>query len=233
VDGIAVTSPTNSLPNAIAGVSLALTATSTTPTTVTVGADATALTTKVNAFITAYNNVVTTAHADAGYGTTAASNTVLQGDPAIRTALQTLSRITGATVAGTSGAYTTMGSVGINLGEDGTLSLDSAAFTAAVKADPTNVERLFVTDKSTGSTGVMGTFSSGVDSLVNNFGAAVATEISSYTQRSASMAKDIAAMQARLDAYQTMLQAEFTAMDTVVSTNRALYEQVGGTDKFV
>ncbi len=234
VDGIAVTSPTNQLTSAIAGVTMALTSTTTTPTTVTVAADSTALTTKVNAFISAYNTVVSTAHTDAGYGSTAASNTLLQGDSAMRTALQSLSGLVATNVAGTAGSsYNTLGSIGITIGDDGTLSLDSSKLSAAVNADPTSVQRLFVTDPTTGSTGIMKNFSDTVDNLVNNFGAPVAAELSSFTAKTATIAKEISDAQARLTQYQAQLEAEFTAMDSIVSTNRALYEQVGGSDKFV
>jgi flagellar hook-associated protein 2 len=233
VDGIAVTSPTNQLTNAIPGVTLALTATSTTPSTVTVAADSTSLTTKVSSFVTAYNAVVNLAHTDAGYGSTAGTVTALQGDSAMRTALTSLSSLFASSVAGTTGAYTTMSSVGISLGDDGTLTLNSATLSAAVSSDPTNVERLFVTDPTTKSTGIMKNFSDTVDSLVNNFGAPIAAEMSSFTTKTASLAKEISDAQARLAMYQAQLEAEFTAMDSTVSTNRALFEQVGGTGSFV
>ncbi len=233
VDGIAVTSSSNQLTGAIPGVTLALTSTSTTPTTVTVAADSTSLTTKVQSFITAYNAVVNMAHTDSGYGSTAGTVTALQGDNAMRSALSNLSRLTAGSVAGTSGSYTTLGTIGITLGDDGTLSLDSTKLAAAVSADPTNVERLFVTDTSTKSTGIMKNFSDAVDGLVNNFGAPIAAEISAFTQKTSALAKEITEAQARLAIYQTQLQAEFTAMDTTVSTNRALFEQVGGTGNFV
>ena len=234
VDGIAVTSATNQLTGAIAGVTLALTSVTTSPASVTVGADATALTTKVNAFISAYNTVVTTAHTDAGYGSTAATNPLLQSDPAMRTALQSLSRLVATNVAGTAGSsYNTLGTLGITIGDDGTLGLDSSKLAAAVDADPTSVERLFVTDPSTRSTGIMKNFSDAVDGLVSNFGAPIAAELSAYTSETANLAKEVAEAQARLKQYQTQLQAEFAAMDSIVSTNRALYEQVGGADKFV
>ena len=57
--------------------------------------------------------------------------------------------------------------------------------------------------------------------------------MSSFTTKTASLAKEIADAQARLALYQTQLEAEFTAMDSTVSTNRALFEQVGGTGSFV
>ena len=66
IDGLVVTRPTNSITDAIQGVTLALKKTTTSPATIDVAADSTALKTKINAFVAAYNDVVNSGHTISG-----------------------------------------------------------------------------------------------------------------------------------------------------------------------
>jgi flagellar hook-associated protein 2 len=231
VDGINVTSPTNQLTNAIPGVKLALTAVSTA--TVTVAADSNALSQKITAFITAYNSVVTAGHTAAGYGTVVATNALLAGDRGIETSLSRLSALVVNTVPGATGVYQSLSSVGIHTQADGTLKLDSTALAAAVQADPVRVERLFVTDPTNGSTGIMKTFSTAIDALANNSGSPLQSELATFTARTKAITVHMADMQRRLDAYTAQLKAEFAAMDQEVTKQRALFNEVGGSGTFV
>jgi flagellar hook-associated protein 2 len=225
VGGFAVTSPTNQVSNAIPGVTLALTQPTTTPATVSVASDPSSVQQKVQAFVTAYNAVVAAGHGAAGFGTTKASNTLLQGDSAIRSSLDELGSLMGDAVPGTSGAYTTLDSVGISLDTDGTLSLDASKLSTALDADPSSVERLFVTDTTNGSQGVMGTIGSTIDALSTGSSAPIQAELDGFTNRTQQMTTQLAAMQVRTAAYQTLLQAQFTQMNATL----AQYKQIAAS----
>jgi flagellar hook-associated protein 2 len=233
IDGIAVTSPTNQMTGAIAGVTLALTSTTSSPTTVTVQSSSTALTTNIQSFVSAYNATVAAGHAAAGYGTTAASVAGLQSDPGIESTLHQMSALIASLVPNADSTVRTLGDVGITLGNDGTLTLDSSKLTSALATDPTGVERLFVTDPSTGATGVMSTLSTMVTSQATNKGSALQSEISMYQTRNTSLATQVTSMQARVATYQTQLQTEFSNMDQTVNTERSLYQEVGGSGTFM
>lgn len=223
VGGVAVTSPTNQVANAIPGVTLAVTQPTTTPATITVAGDATGLQGNVQTFVNAYNAIIGAGHADAGYGTTAASNSLLQGDQAIHSALDQVAQLVGSQGGG--GAYTTMASVGITLNDDGTLSFDASKFASAVSADPTDVTKLFVTDTATGSTGLMGQFTNLVNTLTDPTNGAVKSEINGYNSRITNLGSQITNAQTRVAAYQTQLQTEFTKMNSLLQT----YKQQSST----
>jgi flagellar hook-associated protein 2 len=233
VDGLTVTSPTNQVKGALDGVSLAFSLVTPSPVTVTVAPDASALSSKVGALVSAYNAVVSFAHANAGYGSTAATNSLLQSDHAMQSALNTLKKLMTAPASSGSGAYTTPASVGLKLANDGTVSLDQNNLTTAVQSDPTTVRALFVTDHASGANGVMKSFASAIDSLTTNFGAPVAAEVSRFNARASSLDKSISTAQRRLDAYQAQLEAKFNSASTTITSNRSLYSQVGGTGKFI
>ena len=222
VGGVTVSSASNQVTNAIPGVTLALTTKTTNPITVAIAGDTTSVQSQIQSFVTAYNTVVNSGHTTAGYGTTKASNTLLQGDSAVRSALDQLGQLTSSQVSGTTGAYTTLGSVGISMNNDGTLTFNSGTFASAMQADPTSVQRLFVNDPKTGATGIMGSFGNTLDSLTSSSSSAIHAEISGFTQRASRLGTQIANGQQRITSYQTQLENEFAQMNQMLAS----YKQV-------
>jgi flagellar hook-associated protein 2 len=217
IGGIPVSSATNQITGAIPGVTLAVTQKTTSPATISIGSDPSSVQSNVQAFVNAYNNVVGSGHSIAGFGTQKSSNTLLQGDRGVRSTLDQLGSLFAAPVAGTTGAYTTLASVGISLNNDGTLTLDSTKLTSALSSDPSSVERLFVTDTSNGSQGIMNTFGSTIDALSSGSGSALQAEITAFSTRNTQIGKQMTAMQQRLASYQTQLQSQFTQMNTMLA----------------
>lgn len=220
VDNQEVTSPTNVVTDAIPGVTLNLTGKSTAPGTVTVATDPTALATSIGAVVTAYNNMVASAQTTAGYGTVAAQNTLLQSDSAIRQTTDQLSAIMSDVVPGSSGAYTTLASVGLNLDSDGTLSFDQTTFDTALQTDPTGVASLFVTDPTTGATGAMGLLDSTITSLTSGTNALLESRMNSFTTDATQYGTDATNLQAQLSTYQTTLQNEFTQLEVSLAQTK-------------
>jgi flagellar hook-associated protein 2 len=233
VDGNAVTSPTNQITGAIPGVNLALTATTTSPTTVTVASSPSALESQIQAFVTAYNNVISSGHTDAGYGSTAASSTRLAGDQGIESSLNQLATLITSTVTGADPQYSDLSTAGLTLNNDGTLTFDQSTFASAVATDPTGVEKLFVTDPTTGNNGIMGQLSSAIQSLSVGTTSVLGSEIALYQSQLSSIQTNETALQAQIAQYQTTEQQEFEAMDQTVETERNLFSEVGGTGEFV
>ncbi len=225
VGGIAVTSATNQIANAIPGVTLAVTQPTTSPATIQVNASTTTMEQNVQAFVTAYNAVVSAGHADAGYGSQTASNPVLQGDQAIRSSLNQLGSLVGEAVPGASGAYATLGSVGVSLNTDGTLSLDTTALTSALAADPASVQRLFVTDSSNGSQGVMGAVTSMVELMTTGSSSPVQAELNGFSSRNTDLSNHIASMQLQATTYQNQLKNTFAKMNATLATYKTMAAQ--------
>jgi flagellar hook-associated protein 2 len=215
--GFSVTSASNQISGAIPGVTIAVTKPTTTPATISITTNPSSVQTNVQAFVSAYNSVITDGHTIAGYGTQAASNPLLQNDQAVRSSLDQLGYLIGEAVPGTTGAYTTLASVGINLNQDGTLTLDSTKLSTALAADPASVERLFVTDSVSGATGVMSQFGSTIDAMTSTQqGGAIQADIDGFTQREQELNTQIASLQTQIAAYQTNLQNSFTQMNNTM-----------------
>jgi flagellar hook-associated protein 2 len=213
VGGVPITSATNLVSNAIPGVSLAITQPTTQAATITIASNTSAVATQIQAFVTAYNAVVTAGHTDAGFGTVLATNTLLQGDEAVRSTLDQLSQLVAQQVPGATGTYDNLGSVGVELNDDGTLSFDQSAFTAAMQADPTSVTNLFAS-ASDSSSGIMSSINSTINSLTDPTDGAITAELDSFSSRNTELTSQISTLQIQVTSYQTQLQAEFTAMNT-------------------
>lgn len=218
IDGFDVQRSTNQVVGAIQGVTLALTATTTTPVDVTVASDSKGLATKIQSLVTAYNSVLSKINTAAGKGSTKAANSELASDSTLRgitnrlsTALQTVNG---------SGKYNTAGSVGLTLQRDGTLSLDSNKLNAAVTADASAVSALFAGTGS-GNVGVMGTLSNAIKAYNQTGTGLLSQHQTELRNRVKSMTDNVNREQDRLDRYQTLLQKQFAAMDTSVTSNNS------------
>lgn len=222
VDGIAVTRSTNLVQGVLSGVTLSLANVMAAPATITVGSDSTALASKVSALVSAYNSMVSSAHFTAGYGTNKAQSTVLQGDSAVRTTLDRVSHVITSNVAGTTGKYTSLATIGLSTTRDGVLTFDSTKLNAALTADPTAVARLFTTDPSIGATGAMGALTTVIDSLTSGTNSTLAGRVSALGAQAQKYSDDAAKLQARLDIYQTSLQKQFTQLELNMSNSKAL-----------
>lgn len=145
INGVSVTSASNTVTSAISGVTLnLLKTTSGTPTTVTVGRDSAAFTKAVSSFVKAYNDLNSTIKDLTSYDPKTKKAGLLLGDSVVRSVQgQIRNTITSSIPGVTTGAYNNLSQVGITLQKDGTLAVDSSKLTAALNSNSTDVAALF------------------------------------------------------------------------------------------
>lgn len=228
VDGMTVTRSTNQVVGVVPGVTLALTKVSASPVTVRVENDASALTGKLTTFVSAYNDAVAASQAAAGWGSFKASNSMLAGDSTLRAVLDKLSRSIGGVVPGTSGRYTTLGSIGLSSNKDGKIALDESKLRLALEADPTGVQKLFVNDAALGSTGAMKGVMTAVDQSATNSNSLLKTKIESLSKQATRLDDDIASYSRRMDLLENQMRSRFTELETVVAKYKSLGNAVSG-----
>lgn len=144
INGLTVTSSTNSVSGAIPGVSLSL-LTAGGSSTVTVGNDVSAFVTSVQSFVTAFNSTMSTMNQLTAYNGPSGQSGPLIGNAGIQTLrTQLLNLISGQGVGTVPGSqYASLGSVGVNLNQDGTLTLDTGTLTNALNSNYAEVSGLF------------------------------------------------------------------------------------------
>ncbi|TFW29509.1 flagellar filament capping protein FliD [Massilia horti] len=141
VNGIAVTSSTNSVSDAIQGVTLNLATEGST--TLTVNRDTKSVSDAVNAFIKAYNDLNKTIASLTGYNADAKAGGPLQGDATVRAIQSSLRQQLGVAVEGLGGKLTTLSQIGIAFEKDGNLSLDSSKLNKAINDNFADIGGLF------------------------------------------------------------------------------------------
>lgn len=225
VDGQPQTSSTNTV-TAIGGVTLALVRPTTGAVTVTVQTDGSAIKTKLQAFATAYNDIVNTGHSAAGFAGIKPTNAILAGDTAIRGTISHLRSVLNTPVAGLTGRYRSALDIGFKPNADGTLTFDSAAFDAALTKDPIAVQTILAgvgTQK-----GAMQKMADEADTLANREGGLVKARVTSLGSRLRRMDDLRLKLEAQVASYETNLRKQFTAMDDVVSRYKAMGNAISG-----
>jgi len=142
IDGIAIRRSSNTVSDAIQGVTLNLAKTNVgTPATLSVAADTGNVATLVGSFVTAYNQLQTTLGNLTKYDPAQKHGSVLTGDGTLRQIQTQLRAILGGSLS--SGTYTTLAQAGLQFKSDGTLALDSTKLDTALKANAGAVTQLF------------------------------------------------------------------------------------------
>lgn len=208
INGLTVTSDTNTIENSISGVSISLLKESSTGTSLGISKDNTTnLTSALTTFVKAYNAAAATIKELGAYNAETKVAGALQGDSTWRSA-QSQVRNMLLTTAGGSSAYQTLSDLGVAIQADGSLKLDTTKLNKAISADFDNVAA-FV--------GKIGqTFNSGIDSLIGTTGT-----LTSATDNTNRVIKDLqsrqAALEVRLEQTQARYQKQFAALDTMLS----------------
>ena len=141
VNGIAITSATNTITDAIQGVTLTLKSETTTATTLTVARDTKAIEAAAGKFVEAYNALATQLKTVTAYGTDTKKAGVLAGDGAARQMLDQLRSIFSTPASG--GTLSYLAEVGITTQAGGNLKLDSSKLSSALAGDFDDVVNLF------------------------------------------------------------------------------------------
>jgi flagellar hook-associated protein 2 len=238
VDGRSITSVSNTVTNAIDGVTLNLLKQSPLGLAqgLTIGVDQSAVTTALNSFITSFNSLgdtldKLTAMTPGQAGGTAGTSGPLASDSTIRTLFLSLRE----TLFGTSGSgtFNSLGAIGLNTGAIGSaagstdrLQLDSTQLTAALNADAGQVASLL--DSATGPL-------SAVLAKLNTIEDPTSTK--SYVQSQtteiggeiAELHREEASRQEMINNYQTMIEAQFASMEATLAQLQSQSAQVAAT----
>jgi flagellar hook-associated protein 2 len=216
VNGLAVTSSGNTIAGAIADTTIALGKVG--ATTITVGLDTAAATKEAEAFVEAYNNLMSNIRRSTSYDANTKVAGALQGDQAVNQIAARLRSVAGAAVAGLGGAHDSLAQIGIIAGRDGTLSLDKAKFSQALTADAAGVRAVFGRDD--GVDGVSA--SDGIARQINSLATALSDEVlssrlSGYTSSLKRLDDRIAGLEQMMVLKEKTLKAQWAAMERAVS----------------
>jgi len=218
VDGVDFIRESNTVTDALAGVTLALKRGATLPATtgtvedLVLNTDADATRAKLQTFVDAYNGVMAMVQRQLNVTKDTDRATTLAGDSAVRALQGRLQSILTNQVSGLAGV-SRLADLGVKTAKDGSLSIDSTLYAAALARDPAALDALF----STATSGLADYVSKLVQEQVGTTDGVLVNRQKGLNSRITAMDGQMAVMQRRVDAYKANLVKQFTAMETTLS----------------
>ena len=143
IDGFAMTRSSNSVDDAITGVSIELTGTTSSTVTLTVSRDADAAVKQVQALVEAYNSLIDRIGSYQAYDAENNTGGLLSGNQTLNNLVSELRRTLTDPITTTDGSTLLLRSLGVTADGYDKLSVNTGVLTAALKDDPDLVSRLF------------------------------------------------------------------------------------------
>ena len=238
VDGIQISSSSNTVSDAIPGVSLSLVGTNTSAATVALSNNTSAVMTKIGALVSAYNDAMdlfdeltNSKSTLETYGGTMAGNSTMN---TLRAELRTLVTQDSST-ASSSGTLSALRDIGVEINSKGRLSTNSVKLDVAVNFNFANTVTLLSGNQENQSaydsadSGLAGDASKSIISLLSTTGT-VATESGNATTRISKYQDDLTALEDRMTQLLARYTKQFAAMDSIVGQTRST--QTGLTSTF-
>ncbi len=220
VDGLyTITRPSNTIDDAIAGITLNLIGETAAEVQLNVSRDTGSVKESVQAFVDAFNEMKTTFDSLAGEGDD------LEADSTLRGIENQLQGIFNTVPAGLTGSFSYLSEVGVSFQRDGTLALDSADLESAINADFAGMAELFAHDNQ----GYLFRLDGLIDRFVQAEGL-IDVRQDGLNSRIDVTEQRIADMEYRLEIREQRLRNQFTLLDTLMgelqSTSTFLSQQL-------
>ncbi len=220
INGVAVTSATNSLADVIPGLTFQFSQVTTTDAEIKVTSDVTTMKKNIQDFVDAYNAVNTLLSDSTKYDADNKTAGLLQGDSTTVGLMNTLRRIV--TSAGQTSPFRNLSDIGISLQQGGALSINATKLDTALQK-PDDVKAMFATVSSGDAQ------SSGVGVKIKNFALGLLSFDGTINTKADSLNTLVKNNQANQDkvndraaVVEKRLRAQYTALDTQMASLNAL-----------
>ncbi len=213
INGISITSQSNTVEDALQGVTLNLSATGSAQ-TLTISQDTDAIYDAVKAFVTAYNSYVSTVDTLTSYDADADTAGELLGDSTTRRISTKLSSDLYSAVG--SGTFSYLSQLGISLEVDGTLLIDEDTLTSAITDNIDAVSQFFIgTD---GTSGFIGQITTDLDTYLDEDDGLIVARTDSLATKLEQLEDRYEEKQALIDSEMARWTEQFTQLDTLIAS---------------
>lgn len=231
LDGVAMESKSNTIADAVSGITVKLTGVSTipnggsvvSPTTITVAASTSTLKSAVKGFVDTYNALIKASNAETQVTTNAdgsVTSGALTGDASLRSLMSAVR--TELNAMGGTGQLKSLAQFGVKTDQKtGMLSVDDKLFDAAALTNAADINGIF-----TGDTGLLARMKSATDSFALSKTGVFAARSATLTDSLNDLKKQQDSLDARMASLQTSLTAKYTAMDSLVAKLRAQSDSI-------
>jgi flagellar hook-associated protein 2 len=231
LDGVSMTSKSNTISDAVSGITVKLMGVSPTPSgggaatpaTITVSASTTTLKSAVKGFVDTYNALIKASNSETQVTTNAdgsVTSGALTGDASLRSLMSAVR--TELNAMGGTGDLKSLAQFGVKTDQKtGLLSVDDKLFDAAALTNAADINGIF-----TGDTGLLARMKSATDSFALSKTGVFAARSATLTDSLNDLKKQQDSLDARMASLQTSLSAKYTAMDSLVAKLRAQSDSI-------
>ncbi len=219
INGLAVSSASNTVTNIIDGVTLNLLSATSSAITIDVKTDTDTIVADVQAFVDKYNAYASLFKDLTKYDATTGTAGALQGDSTARAVMSQIRSELGRSVTGLTGSYRSLADVGITIDKSGVMSFTQSTFKTAFAAAPADVTGVFA------KTTVSGTAVEGVaeklETLMEGFLVSTTglfdSRINSLNTQLTAITDDRADLARRMQSLESRYFAQLNAMDSLLA----------------
>jgi flagellar hook-associated protein 2 len=212
INGLPITRSTNSIADAVSGLTLNLKKTGAATVGVTQSAD---IENKLRAFVNAYNAIQEISASQYKKDSKNRPTGILAGDATLRNVQQQLRESAGGEVLGNGGAFTSFTQLGITRGDDGKLTLDSTVFNEKLKNNPDDV-KAFLYGKTEADEGLFERFHTTSKGLSDSVTGSVQTAINGFESSLKSLNNTITKRTEAISRLRTQLIKQFSVADAAI-----------------
>jgi len=211
VDGVPIDSSSNTVTTAVPGVTLNLLGLTSTPVALQVGSDTSQAAAAINQFVSDYNTIISSLNSQFTYDASTGASGTLMGDSAAEIVQSALLGDMATTVA-SNGAISSLGSLGISMNDDGTLTVDNSQLTSALQGNFQAVQNFFQNT----STGFAQKLSSDLTNLTDPTKSPIAIDLSGINSSISSLQSEISDFQANLDSQRQTLTTYYSSINSTL-----------------
>lgn len=213
INGVSVTSDSNTVDDAVPGTTLTLTDTTTSAITVTVAPDPGAIEEKVQAFVDAYNAVVGHYNTQTVYDSEEDIRGAFVGEASVGRVVKGLQTVVTAEFSGLGQDYDALSLIGITTDENGKLEIDSDELQDLLNSEPDQVADLF-----TATGGFIETMLSRIDVYTDSIDGTLSIRQDTLEERIDDMEDQVEVYEDRIARQTARLESQFASLESFVGT---------------
>jgi flagellar hook-associated protein 2 len=221
VDGVPISSTSNIISGVIQGVTLNLgSALPNTNVNINITPDNTQAESAINTFVSAWNKVIQDLNTQFTVASDGSGVQPLESDGTVRDAQQQLLSAITYSIGGNNG-FVNLASIGLNLNNDGTITVDSTALSSALGSNFSNVQNLLQ-----GTSGISTYMSTVLNQLTDPTQGALTLDLQGMTQSNQDLTNQISDMQANYQNQVTTLTAQYDQVQVALQELPLLQSQI-------
>jgi flagellar hook-associated protein 2 len=225
IDGVPVSSTSNVIAGALTGVTLNLaSAAPGIPVQLTVSPDTARAQQAVNDFVSAYNSVTTAINNQFAVNETTHSPGVLAGNSSLRSLQSSLLSDVTYSISGNKGLVN-LASIGVNMANDGTLSVDSSKLSDAVTSQFSDFQNLF---QSLSQNGLALNFAADLKQLTDSTRGSLNLNLTELASTQRMLQNQINDFEDRMTQRQKVLINQYSRVDTMLRQFPLIMAQITG-----